>query len=115
MKVEAPVQAVAKTEVNTVTAAAAKPATPVKVETQVAVEATAEVKAKVETPAKTLAKPRGGSRFGTMVSSDMIAPVVETRGNVEVPKGRQYEASESSPADAKPKTANSANSDMVKP
>ena len=115
VKVEAPVQAVAKTEVNTVTAAAAKPATPVKVETQVAVEATAEVKAKVETPAKTLAKPRGGSRFGTMVSSDMIAPVVETRGNVEVPKGRQYEASESSPADAKPKTANSANSDMVKP
>ncbi|MCJ8304716.1 ribonuclease E/G, partial [Shewanella sp.] len=115
VKVEAPVQAVAKTEVNTVTAAAAKPATPVKVETQVAVEATAEVKAKVETPAKTPAKPRGGSRFGTMVSSDMIAPVVETRGNVEVPKGRQYEASESSPADAKPKTANSANSDMVKP
>ncbi|EDQ00242.1 ribonuclease E [Shewanella benthica KT99] len=110
---EAPVQA--KPEVNTVTAAAAKPATPVKVETQVAVEATAEVKAKVATPAKTLAKPKGASRFGTMVSSDMITPVVETRDNVEVPKGRQYEASESSSADAKPKTANSANSDMARP
>ncbi|MBE7216629.1 ribonuclease E [Shewanella benthica] len=115
VKAEVPVQAVAKPEVNTVTAAAAKPATPVKVETQVAVEATAEVKTKVETPAKTLAKPKGASRFGTMVSSDMIAPVVETRDNVEVPKGRQYEASESSSADAKPKTANSANSDMARP
>ncbi|MPY26289.1 ribonuclease E [Shewanella psychropiezotolerans] len=115
-KPEAPVQAVAKPEVNTVTAAAARPATPVKVETQqIAPEATAEVKAKVETPVKTLAKPRGASRFGTMVSSDMIAPVVETRENVDVPKGRQYEASESSPADAKPKTANSANSDMARP
>ena len=115
VKVEAPVQAVAKPEVNTVTAAATKPATPVKVETQVAVEATAEVKAKVETPAKTPAKPRGGSRFGTMVSSDMIAPAVGTRENVEVPKGRQYEASESSADDAKPKMANSANSGMVRP
>ena len=110
MKVEAKVAA------QSATAAPAKPAAPVAAKVaSTPSKPAAPVKAEAETPAKTLAKPRGASRFGTMVSSDMIAPVVETRDNVEVPKGRQYEASDSSPADAKPKTANSANSDMARP
>ncbi|CAM3249344.1 ribonuclease E [Shewanella violacea] len=115
VKAEAPVQA--KAEVKTATAAAVRPATQVKVATQVTAEVKTEpaVQAKVATPVKTAVKAKSTSRFGTMVSSDMIAPVVETRENVQTPKGRQYEASESSLADAKPKTANSANSDMVRP
>ncbi|WP_299789192.1 ribonuclease E [uncultured Shewanella sp.] len=115
-------------------AAPAKPAAPVKAEAQAApakpevqVEAVAKAEAEVtpavetsrvesETPtAAVAAQPKSGSRFGTMVTSDMTKPVVETRENIATPTGRQYVASESSAPTEKARTANTANSEMAKP
>lgn len=75
-------------------------------------EAAAKPVAKVET--KPMA-PKSNSRFGTMVTSDMTAPVVETRANIDTPAGRQYETSTDSETSEKPRVSNSANSEMARP
>ncbi|MCE9687503.1 ribonuclease E [Shewanella sp. AS16] len=74
--------------------------------------ASAEPKPVVETQVK--AKP-ATSRFGSMVSSTTTKPVVDARDQVETPKGRAYEPSESEPAEAKAKVTNSADADMARP
>ncbi len=65
----------------------------------------------VASEAKPAVKAKPASRFGSMVMSEMTKPVVEVRENIETPTGRQYETSEKND-DAKPRVANSANSDM---
>ncbi|WP_299806945.1 ribonuclease E [uncultured Shewanella sp.] len=57
------------------------------------------------------AKP--ASRFGAMVMSDTTKPTVETRDNIATPTGRQYDVSDAVDT-AKPRTANSANSDTAR-
>ncbi len=122
VEVEAPV----KTEASVAASAPAKPAAPVKAETQVKAEApveTAAVEIQVSTPAETTpqvqvapkAKSASSSRFGTMVSSDMTKPVIETRENIATPSGRQYAASESAAPSEKSRMGNTANSEMTKP
>ena len=135
VKTEAPVETEApvKAKASVAAAAPAKPAAPVKAESQVKVEAPVKAEAPVETvapvetqvstPAETAPKVQaapkaqsgGSSRFGTMVTSDMTKPVVETRENIATPSGRQYVASESTAPSEKSRTANSANSEMAKP
>ncbi|MEI6860569.1 MAG: ribonuclease E [Shewanella sp.] len=110
VQAEATVKVEAKAEAQSASAAPTKPIAPIQAEVKIE----EPVQAKMEMPIKKAVKSKS-SRFGTMVSSDMIAPVVEKRENVEVPIGRQYPASESLPTDTKPKTANSANSAMVRP
>lgn len=54
-----------------------------------------------------------GSRFGSMVNSEMTKPTVEAREQVATPKGREYDAAEAS--SAKVQSSNSAGSDMARP
>ena len=70
---------------------------------------------KAEVAVKPAPKATSGSRFGTMVTSDMTKPVVEVRDNVETPAGRQYEVSTSGEKTEQSKVANSANSEMARP
>jgi ribonuclease E len=124
------VTAKVEASVSVAAAAPAKPDAPAKVEASVSVAATAP--AKPETPMKVEAavapqvvtssapvavkvKPAGGSRFGTMVSSTMTKPVVESRENIATPTGRQYETTENSQSAKSAKNVNTANSEMVKP
>lgn len=103
--------------------AATRPAAPVQALQQAApsteVEAKVETEVIVETKVEVVSKPtpkaKSGSRFGTMVSSDMTSPVVEVRENIDTPAGRQYEVSESPEKLDKSKVANTANSDMARP
>ena len=64
-------------------------------------------------PAKVTPKPT--SRFGTMVSSTMTKPTIEARPNVEIPTGRQYEATEHAEDKEPTSRGNSATSDMARP
>ncbi|QYJ84833.1 ribonuclease E [Shewanella mesophila] len=64
-------------------------------------------------PTKVAAKPT--SRFGTMVSSTMAKPTIEARANVEVPTGRQYQATEHEEGKEPTSRGNSAASDMARP
>ncbi|WP_372871691.1 ribonuclease E [Shewanella sp.] len=54
-----------------------------------------------------------GSRFGSMVNSEMTKPTVEAREQVATPKGREYDAAEAS--SAKVQSSNIAGSDMARP
>ncbi|MGS0828014.1 ribonuclease E [Shewanella sp. 0m-8] len=88
--------------------AAIKPTQQTVVDTPIAEKAPA-VKATVEV--KPVAK--AASRFGSMVMSDTTKPTVESRENIATPTGRQYETIDSGDT-AKPRTANSANSETVR-
>ena len=119
------VPAKVEASVSAATAAPAKPEVPVKVEASVSVAAAAAAKpdmpTRVEapvqaaTPVTVKVKSAGGSRFGTMVTSDMTKPVVESRENIATPMGRQYETTEGSQPVRTAKNVNTANSEMIKP
>ncbi|MCG9696982.1 ribonuclease E [Shewanella sp. Isolate11] len=75
---------------------------------------TKPVEAKVEVSAKPATST--SSRFGTMVSSTTTKPSVETRANVEVPTGRQYQATEKpTSSEAAAPRKDSATSEMARP
>ncbi|MCL2918753.1 ribonuclease E [Shewanella litorisediminis] len=61
------------------------------------------------------AKRPTGSRFGSMVSSEMTKPSIEAREQVATPKGREYEAATAESSTPKVQSANSAGSDMARP
>ncbi|WP_189062357.1 hypothetical protein, partial [Shewanella hanedai] len=92
--------------VSAATAAPAKPEAPV---------ASAKPDSVAPAPKVVKAKPAGGSRFGTMVTSTMTKPVVESRENIATPMGRQYGTAENAQPAKVTKNVNTANSEMVKP
>ncbi|MGS0680134.1 ribonuclease E [Shewanella sp. 125m-7] len=137
VKAEAPVAAapvITPAEVKAETPVAAAPvATPTEVKAEAKLGASAPMakpasitpaqQPMVETPVAEKApivetaevKPvaKATSRFGSMVMSDTTKPTVETRDNIATPTGRQYDASAAAET-AKPRTANSANSETVR-
>ncbi|MBW8183871.1 ribonuclease E [Shewanella nanhaiensis] len=119
-KPEAPVKAEAtpaptKSEASVASAAPARPETPVKVEVETTVETETAASVKPVTVNTAKVKPASSSRFGTMVTSDMTKPVVEVRENIATPMGRQYDSNDNSQPVRAARTANTANSEMVKP
>ncbi len=101
--------------VTTASAPMAKPApitAPVRSAPVKAVEARPEV---VETIDAVKATPTTTSRFGSMVSSTMTKPTVDARANVEVPSGRQYQATDKAESNDKAPRKDSATSDMARP
>ncbi len=62
--------------------------------------------------AASAAKP-SGSRFGTMVSSQTTKPQIDTRAQVETPKGREYQPG--SAEQSQRVSGNQANSEMARP
>ncbi len=127
VKPEAPAKVEAS--VSAATAAPAKPEAPAKVEASVSAATAAPAKPEApvasakpdsvapQAPAPKVvkAKPAGGSRFGTMVTSTMTKPVVESRENIATPMGRQYGTAENAQPAKATKNVNTANSEMVKP
>ncbi|GIU12687.1 MULTISPECIES: ribonuclease E [unclassified Shewanella] len=110
-KVAAPTEV--KTEAPVAKSASAPMAKPAAIQptpAAVAVEATPVAAPEAVVEAKPAAKP--ASRFGSMVMSETTKPTVESRENIATPTGRQYEASTAEAA--KPRTANSANSETVR-
>lgn len=69
----------------------------------------------IKEPEKVKPASKSVSRFGTMVSSTMTKPSVETRPNVEVPTGRQYQEAEKEAEKESTSRGNSAASDMARP
>ncbi|MDO6677401.1 ribonuclease E [Shewanella sp. 4_MG-2023] len=101
----------AKVEVKTV--ASAPMTKPVAIQRKAAVAPTtvAPTEVKAEPAVK---KAPVASRFGSMVMSDTTKPVTEVRTQQAVPKGREYQASQTEANSVKSKVANSASADMSK-
>ncbi len=77
---------------------------------------TKAIEAKSEVAEQTVkATPAVTSRFGSMVSSTMTKPTVDARANVEVPSGRQYQATDKAESNDKAPRKDSATSDMARP
>ncbi|CAM2750605.1 ribonuclease E [Shewanella amazonensis] len=100
----------------TSTAPMAKPAAVMPARVKPVEKPVADVAADIA-PTKATAAPArpAGSRFGSMVSSEMTKPSIEAREQVATPKGREYEAASTDASSAKVQSSNSAGSDMARP
>ncbi|WP_076536196.1 ribonuclease E [Shewanella sp. UCD-KL21] len=108
VKAEAP-----KVEVKTV--ASAPMTKPVAIQRKAAPTVAAAEVAPTEVKAEPAVKKAPvASRFGSMVMSDTTKPVTEARTQQAVPKGREYQASQTDANTVKSKVANSASAGMSK-
>ncbi|ABE55582.1 RNAse E [Shewanella denitrificans OS217] len=102
-------------EASNASAPMAKPAIPARKAVAQVAPALAPSSTEASTVSSAAAKPTGGSRFGTMVSSDMTKPVVHERSQQDTPKGREYDNTATEDATPKSKLGNSASSGMHRP